>query len=148
MKALKALVLAWLGWAWSFIVALWGKAKVWGDYLYDPPPHHIKWWLGIGMSLIIGGAWFGGTVVSWFDRSVLGPLHSAAAPVVQPVMLLPRNSIIPSAMPVKPAEAPKSADLAPLAPLVAPPLPKAPAAPVKLYKAKKAKPAGSSPFPN
>lgn len=144
MKALKA-----LGWAWSFVVAFWGKAKAWGDYIYDPPPHHIKYWLSIGMALIIGGAWFGGTVVSWFDRSVLGPLHAAMAPVAQPVeTLLPRNSLIPSAMPATPVEPLKSTDLAPLAPIVVPPLPKAPAAPVKLYRAKKAKPAGSSPFPN
>lgn len=132
---------------------LWDKAKAWNwlkaasDYVYDPPPHHIRYWVVVVLGIAVGGAWFGGALVSWFDRSVLGPLHTAMYPVAQPAeptLLLPKGAVIPSAMP-------KTADLPPLKPIVAKedeskvgPLPSAP--PVKLYKAKP-KASSGSPFP-
>ncbi len=149
------------GWAWEWIVWIWARVKALGDYVYDPPPHHIRYWIVIGLSLIIGGAWFGGAIVSWFDRSVLGPLHTAMYPVAQPIeptLLLPKNALIPSAMPVKPlADAPKPADVPAAkadkgadtnkAVAAEKPTEKADKKAVKLYKVKP-KSAPSSPFPH
>jgi hypothetical protein len=142
-----------LAWAWGWIVSAWNWVKAAGNQVIDPPPEKVKYYLVIVLAIAVGGALFGGSIVSWFDRSVLGPLHIAFYPVAQPVeptLLLPKGAIIPSAMPAK--DEPK-AELPPLKPVVAAkPVAdskKAPVAPpaVRAYRAKPKAKSASSPFP-
>ena len=104
---LKPMALAAIAWVWSWLVWTWAKVKAGGNQVIDPPPQRIKYYMLFVLAVAVGGAWFGGTVVSWFDRSVLGPLHSAAVPLAQPVMLLPKGAVFPSEMSEKLADAPK-----------------------------------------
>lgn len=131
-----------LAWVWGWAMWAWAKLKSVGNWVYDPPPHQIKWWALVVVGIVTVGMFFGSAMTSWFDRSVLGPLHTAMYPVaqpVEPVTLLPKGAVIPSAMPLK--DAPKAAELPPLKVVVSPPTvaPKAPEtkAPVRSYRAKK-----------
>ena len=115
MKALLALVKAWASWLWSWVV--WVEDKGWAglkasfNYTYDPPAHHVKYWMAIVLAIAVSGMWFGGTLRGWFDRSELG---QAMAPVRHvssaPDTLLDSVAVFPSQMPAK-LDAPKPADV-------------------------------------
>ena len=153
MKALLALVKAWASWLWSWVV--WVKAKGWAglkgvlNYTYDPPPHHVKYWMVVVLGIAVGGAWFGAEVRGWFDHTMLG---QAMAPVRHvssaPDTLLDSVAVFPSQMPAK-LDAPKPTDLAPLKPIVVVPpiVPAQPAHRVRAYRVKPKAREASSPFP-
>lgn len=104
----KAYVLAPLRAGWDKLVA-WVKAS--GNYVYDPPPHHIKYWMVVVLGIAVGGSIFGGAIVSWFDRHVLWPEAATPLPAkrVQPVYLIPKLpdviTTIPPAATIKATEA-------------------------------------------
>ena len=105
MKSLKAVALAVLAWVWGWIV--WTLSKIiaalkgWGDYMYDPPPRHIKYWVVMVLIIAVGGSIFGGAVVSWFDRHVqaAAPLKPSAEGRRQPMYLLPPSVVITTTRP-------------------------------------------------
>lgn len=86
---------------WALLKALWGKARVGWNMVFDPPPAAIKWYILAVLAIAVGGAVIGSTVNEW---------RIAAKPVADPVYLIPR---LPSVIvTVPPSASPK--DLAPL----------------------------------
>lgn len=155
MKTLLAKAKALWVWAWGWIVLgwqkLWSWAKASGNYLWQPPAHHIKYWVVVVLGISVAGTIFWNTILGALHW-VADPMVAAMAPVphVQspPETLLPSNALTGAdIMANKIADVPKP--LPPLKPVVVVPPHDAglqaavPAkAPVRAYKAKK-KPASN-----